>query len=61
MTVKKYEREFALYVQGLLVHMSQSQNLKPKKVTLQSVSSFKAFMGLKASGLASGKKPPGTR
>lgn len=28
-----------------------------KKVTLQSVSSFKAFTGLKASGLASGKKP----
>lgn len=35
---------------------SQSQSLQSEKVTLPSVSSFKAFMGLKTSGLASGKK-----
>lgn len=35
---------------------SWSQRLQPGKVTLQSVSSFKAFTGLKTMGLASGKK-----
>lgn len=35
---------------------SQSQSLQSEKVTLPSVSSFKAFVGLKTSGLASGKK-----
>lgn len=36
--------------------VSQYQRLQCGKVTLQSVSSFKAFTGLKTMGLASGKK-----
>lgn len=40
---------------------SWSQRPQPGKVTLQFVSSFKAFTGLKTMGLASGKKKsPGT-
>lgn len=59
MTLQKYESKSALFVQGLSVCEYQSiwyQRLQPGKVTLQSVSSFKVFMGLKTMGLASGKK-----